>query len=150
MHAEIVRMTNMEVDLKIVQDDNMHVLQWRRRLLHDEVLLDGKTQATSYGLFGREKVFGLVFGRDENGNGGTDHGHGNTMWVLGGGVRGGKIYGDWPGLSEANQHESRDLAITTDFRDVLMSLLAQQFGLNDSALAQVFPEHQQQNRIALL
>ncbi|MGD1896494.1 MAG: DUF1501 domain-containing protein [Phormidesmis sp.] len=92
------------------------------------------------------------FGRTiaENGNGGTDHGHGNTMWVLGGGVRGGKIYGDWPGLSEANQHESRDLAITTDFRDVLMSLLAQQFGLNDSALAQVFPEHQQQNRIALL
>lgn len=71
MHAEIVRMTNMEVDLKIVQDDNMHVLQWRRRLLHDEVLLDGKTQATSYGLFGREKVFGLIFGRDENGKGGT-------------------------------------------------------------------------------
>ena len=70
MHAELVRVTQYEVDIKIVSGDRMHVLQWRRRLLHDEVLLDGKTQATSYGLFGREKVYGLVFGRDLEGNGG--------------------------------------------------------------------------------
>ena len=92
------------------------------------------------------------FGRTiaENGNNGTDHGHGNAMWIMGGGIQGRKIYGEWPGLSTANQHESRDLAITTDFRDVVMSILSQQFGLNDNALAQVFPNYRQQSRIALL
>ena len=92
------------------------------------------------------------FGRTiaENGNNGTDHGHGNAMWIMGGSIQGRKLYGDWPGMSEANQHESRDLAITTDFRDVLMSILTKQFSLNDRALAQVFPDYRQQNRIALL
>lgn len=63
MHADIVRLGLHQVDLKVTIENNMHVLQWRRHLTHDEVLLDGKTQATSYGLFGREKVYGLVFGR---------------------------------------------------------------------------------------
>ncbi|MGB3571071.1 MAG: DUF1501 domain-containing protein [Phormidesmis sp.] len=92
------------------------------------------------------------FGRTiaENGNGGTDHGYGNAMWILGGSVRGRQIYGEWPGLSEANQHESRDLAITTDFRDVMASLLDQQFGLGREAIAQVFPNYRPQNRITLL
>ena len=70
MHAEIVRLTLNEIDIKIVSGDKMRVLQWRRRLLNDEVLLDGKLQASSYGLFKREKVYGLVFGRDETGAGG--------------------------------------------------------------------------------
>ncbi len=70
MDAELVRMTGSEVDIKIINGDKMHVLQWRRRLLSDEVLLDGKRQAMSYGLWGREKVYGLVFGRDEMGEGG--------------------------------------------------------------------------------
>ena len=58
------------------------------------------------------------FGRTarENGNGGTDHGHGNVMWVLGGGVNGGKVYGDWPGIGDAALNEGRDLPVTTDFR----------------------------------
>ncbi|MEL6765273.1 MAG: DUF1501 domain-containing protein [Cyanobacteria bacterium J06607_6] len=92
------------------------------------------------------------FGRTiaENGNSGTDHGHGNAMWIMGGGVQGRKVYGEWPGLSSANQHESRDLAITTDFRDVVISILTQQFGLNNNALAQVFPNYRQQKRIALV
>lgn len=92
------------------------------------------------------------FGRTvaENGNSGTDHGYGNAMWIMGGQVRGRKVYGEWPGLSELNLHQSRDLAITTDYRDVVMSILTQQFSLNDSALAQVFPDYRQQNRIALL
>ena len=64
MRAEIVRLSTSEVDLKIINGSRMHVLQWRRHFLHDEVLLDGKTQATSFGLWGREKVYGLVFGRD--------------------------------------------------------------------------------------
>src|SRR5262245_48003364 len=60
------------------------------------------------------------FGRavNENGNRGTDHGHGNAMLVIGGGVRGGKVYGRWPGLAMDKRFEGRDLAITTDFRDV--------------------------------
>ena len=70
MDAELVRMTGSEVDIKIINGERMHVLQWRRRLLSDEVLLDGKRQAMSYGLWGRERVYGLVFGRDEMGEGG--------------------------------------------------------------------------------
>lgn len=70
MRAELVRLTNREVDIKIVTGESMHVLQWRRRLLHDEVLVDGRLQATSYGLFNRERVYGLVFGRSPEGEGG--------------------------------------------------------------------------------
>ena len=60
--------------------------------------------------------FGRTVG--ENGNRGTDHGHGNAMMILGGGVSGGKVYGRWPGLAREQRHEGRDLAITTDFRAV--------------------------------
>ena len=71
MHAEIVRLGLHQVDIKVVNGESMHVLQWRRNLLWDEVLLDGKRQAHSSGLMGREKVYGLVFGADANGRGGT-------------------------------------------------------------------------------
>lgn len=70
MKASIVRLAQWKVDIKIVTDDAMHVLQWRRRLTHDEVLLDGKSQQISYGLFNRETIYGLVFGKDEEGRGG--------------------------------------------------------------------------------
>ncbi len=70
MQADIVRLGYREIDIKIVNGDQMHVLQWRRNLLWDEVLLDGKRQAHSRGLWGREKVYGLVFGRDAGGRGG--------------------------------------------------------------------------------
>jgi uncharacterized protein (DUF1501 family) len=58
------------------------------------------------------------FGRTarQNGNGGTDHGHGNAMWVLGGPVAGGKVHGDWKGVGDAALNEGRDLPVTTDFR----------------------------------
>jgi uncharacterized protein (DUF1501 family) len=61
------------------------------------------------------------FGRTarQNGTGGTDHGHANVMFVLGGSVKGGKVYGRWPGLSDGQLNEGRDLAVTTDFRNVL-------------------------------
>lgn len=61
------------------------------------------------------------FGRTarQNGTAGTDHGHANAMFILGGPVRGGKVYGKWPGLAEEQLYEGRDLAITTDFRQVL-------------------------------
>ncbi len=71
MHADIVRLSLHQVDFKIINGEQMHVLQWRRNLLWDEVLLDGKRQAHSRGLWGREKVYGLVFGREPDGSGGT-------------------------------------------------------------------------------
>ena len=83
------------------------------------------------------------FGRTahENGDGGTDHGRGNVMWLLGGGVRGGKVYGDWPGLGANQLHEKRDLAITTDFRDVIAVTLARHLTLSDSNLSQILPSY---------
>src|SRR5207244_13581035 len=70
------------------------------------------------------------FGRTvkEDGNSGTDHGHGNVMMVLGGPVRGGAIYGRWPGLEAEQLYEQRDLAVTTDFRDVLGELVSTHLG----------------------
>ncbi|MEX2272537.1 MAG: DUF1501 domain-containing protein [Vicinamibacterales bacterium] len=70
------------------------------------------------------------FGRTarENGNGGTDHGHANFMFVSGGAVKGGRILGKWPGLAGEQLNENRDLALTTDFRDVLAELLVGHLG----------------------
>jgi uncharacterized protein (DUF1501 family) len=81
------------------------------------------------------------FGRTahENGNRGTDHGHGNVMWVMGGPVAGGRIYGDWPGLSHEMLYEGRDLAVTTDFREVLSGILADHMGVSGAALDRIFP-----------
>jgi len=81
------------------------------------------------------------FGRTahENGNGGTDHGHGNVMWVMGGSVNGGKVYGEWPGLDEESLHEQRDLAITTDFRSAIGEVLATHLKLTPQEVANVFP-----------
>lgn len=79
------------------------------------------------------------FGRTarENGNRGTDHGHASAFFVLGGGVRGGKVYGKWPGLRPQDLHEGRDLAVTTDFRDVCSTILSRHFGI--VARRAVFP-----------
>ena len=79
------------------------------------------------------------FGRTvrENGNRGTDHGHANVMLVLGGGVKGGKVYGKWPGLAPEQLFENRDLAVTTDFRDVFGELVTKQLGV--ATLKTVFP-----------
>lgn len=81
------------------------------------------------------------FGRTvaENGNGGTDHGHGNVMWVMGGGVKGGKVYGKWPGLEPEALFERRDLNVTTDYRDVLWWAVQQRFGLKPEALSRILP-----------
>jgi uncharacterized protein (DUF1501 family) len=79
------------------------------------------------------------FGRTarENGNRGTDHGHANVMFVLGGAVRGGHVYGRWPGLEQSQLYEGRDLALTTDFRRVLDEAVARH--LNNNNLNAVFP-----------
>jgi uncharacterized protein (DUF1501 family) len=80
------------------------------------------------------------FGRAaaENGNGGTDHGHGNAMMVIGGNVRGG-MHGAWPGLGDAHRFEGRDLAITTDFRDVFSEIVTAHMGVPRAALSRIFP-----------
>ena len=70
LRAEIVRVTHNAADIKIIDGDDMHVMSWRRTLFWDEVLVDGVRQQASRGLWGRETVYGLVFGRDEEGQGG--------------------------------------------------------------------------------
>ena len=82
------------------------------------------------------------FGRTarENGNRGTDHGHANVMFVMGADIRGGKVYGEWPGLAEEQLYEGRDLALTTDFRDVLGELVAKHLG--NPNLKAVFPGYE--------
>jgi uncharacterized protein (DUF1501 family) len=79
------------------------------------------------------------FGRTvaENGNRGTDHGHGNAMLVLGGPVKGGKVYGRWPGLEKDQLWEGRDLAITTDFRDVFAEVVTGHLAARD--VSSIFP-----------
>jgi uncharacterized protein (DUF1501 family) len=81
------------------------------------------------------------FGRTvkENGNRGTDHGHANAMLVLGNSVRGGQVYGKWPGLKSDQLFEGRDLALTTDFRDVFAEVAARHLGTAD--LKSVFPRY---------
>ena len=81
------------------------------------------------------------FGRTarQNGTGGTDHGHGNVMWALGGNIAGGKVYGRWPGIDASALNEGRDLAVTTDFRQVLAGVCMNNLGLPDNRLAAVFP-----------
>jgi uncharacterized protein (DUF1501 family) len=86
------------------------------------------------------------FGRTarENGTGGTDHGHANAMFVLGGRVNGGKVYGKWPGLSNEQLNQGRDLALTTDYRAVLGEVVTSTIGAHD--LEKVFPGANLQER----
>jgi uncharacterized protein (DUF1501 family) len=79
------------------------------------------------------------FGRTarENGNRGTDHGHANVMFVMGGPVKGGRVYGRWPGLDPSQLNEGRDLALTTDFRQVLGEAVYSHLG--NKSLNEVFP-----------
>jgi uncharacterized protein (DUF1501 family) len=82
------------------------------------------------------------FGRAvaENGNRGTDHGHGNAMMVIGGPVKGGRVYGRWPGLGRDQRFEGRDLAITTDFRDVFGEIVVGHLGVADPRA--IFPGYE--------
>ena len=79
------------------------------------------------------------FGRTahENGTGGTDHGHANAMFILSGSVKGGKVYGKWPGLDNDQLNEGRDLVLTTDFRNVLGEVVSQTLGATN--MEAVFP-----------
>jgi uncharacterized protein (DUF1501 family) len=96
---------------------------------------------TDLGNLGEDTVVVTMseFGRTarENGNRGTDHGHANVMFVLGGPVQGGKVYGRWPGLDQSQLYEGRDLALTTDFRQVIGEAVVRHMG--NQNLSAVFP-----------
>ena len=79
------------------------------------------------------------FGRTaaENGSRGTDHGHATCLFALGGSIQGGKVHGDWPGLAPEQLYEGRDLALTTDFRDVAGEILVRHLGAEN--MKEVFP-----------
>ena len=102
---------------------------------------------TDLGDLGEDTVVVTMseFGRTarENGNRGTDHGHANVMFALGGPVKGGKVYSRWPGLDQSQLYEGRDLAMTTDFRLVLSEVVSQYLGNKD--LKTVFPGFENQS-----
>jgi uncharacterized protein (DUF1501 family) len=91
------------------------------------------------------------FGRTvrENGNEGTDHGHGNLIWLLGGGIRGGKIYGQWHGLRESALYEGRDLPVSTDFREAIALILTQHLSLSTANSASILPGYRAVNNLNL-
>ena len=105
---------------------------------------------TDLGELGEDTIVVTMseFGRTarENGNRGTDHGHANVMFVLGGPVRGGRVYGRWPGLDQSQLYEGRDLAVTTDFRLVLSEVVSRYLGNRD--LKTVFPGFEGQEQFA--
>jgi uncharacterized protein (DUF1501 family) len=112
---------------------------------HLEPLAQGlATLAKDLGPAYRDTIILVIseFGRTvrENGNGGTDHGHGNVMWAMGGPINGGKVYGEWPGLSSDRLYQNRDLAVTSDFRSVIGTIVERHMGLSDQNLQTVFPE----------
>jgi len=90
------------------------------------------------------------FGRavNENGNRGTDHGHANAMMIMGGPVKGGKVYGKWPGLAPERRYENRDLAVTTDFRDVFTELVTRH--LDAASTAKIFPGFKSAGALGIL
>jgi uncharacterized protein (DUF1501 family) len=82
------------------------------------------------------------FGRTvhENGNGGTDHGHGNVMWVMGGPIRGRQVYGRWNGLAPAELYQERDVPVTTDFREPIGAVLGIHMGMTPRQVETIFPQ----------
>ncbi len=92
----------------------------------------GNTQIVVMSEFGRTAK--------ENGNGGTDHGHGNVMWLLGGATKGGKIYGQWPGLAPEQLYQGRDLQVTTDFREPIAKIITNHLGLNAASADKILPK----------
>ncbi|MGD1913555.1 MAG: DUF1501 domain-containing protein [Rivularia sp. (in: cyanobacteria)] len=125
--------------------------------------LGGRLQRLGDGLAVLQKELGEVykhtnivviseFGRTvrENGNGGTDHGHGNVMWLLGGNIRGGKVYGEFPGLSNNQLYQRRDLEITTDFREVITTILQRHMNLDKAKISHIFPNYTQNQQLPII
>ena len=90
------------------------------------------------------------FGRTvrQNGNGGTDHGHASALFVIGGDVKGKKVYGKWPGLEPEQLYEGRDLALTTDFRSVFSEVAAKHLGA--TKMESIFPGFEAKGSLGIL
>jgi uncharacterized protein (DUF1501 family) len=103
-------------------------------------------------IYGQTQIIVMSeFGRTarENGNGGTDHGRGNVMWLLGGNIKGGKVYGAWPGLTPEQLNQGRDLAVTTDFREPIANVLRGHLGINTAGINKVLPQFTAQNNLSI-
>jgi uncharacterized protein (DUF1501 family) len=87
------------------------------------------------------------FGRRfmENANRGTDHGHGAVVLVMGGMVKGGKVYGSWPGLQNEQLYQRADLAVTTDYRRIFSEILVRRLRRNSCQLKSIFPGYLQES-----
>jgi uncharacterized protein (DUF1501 family) len=147
--SQIVRLIKADIGLEIafteIQGWDTHVNQGGAKGQMANRLKDlAEGLATFYRDLG-DRVEDVVlvtlseFGRTarENGNRGTDHGHANVMFALGGQVRGGKVYGRWPGLAPEVLYEGRDLDLTTDFRTVCGEVISRHLGQKD--LSKIFP-----------
>jgi uncharacterized protein (DUF1501 family) len=90
------------------------------------------------------------FGRAirQNGSGGTDHGHASSLLIAGGPVKGGKVYGEWPGLASEQLHDGRDLAVTTDFRTVFSNVLTDHMRVGDAS--RIFPGFSQRGKLRIV
>ncbi|MBU1288047.1 MAG: hypothetical protein KJ871_10015 [Alphaproteobacteria bacterium] len=139
MHADIVRLSLRHVDIKIVNGERMHVLQWRRHALWDEVLLDGKRQASSRGLWGRENVYGLVFGRDLDGSGGEqvmlliDPGYASSNWITEDErIRGVRLEGRDGPLVSYGTLDPKSLEKPATFSDWMKKSMGMDWGMRDS------------------
>ena len=123
-----------------------------RRQGHDDSQIANRLDDFSHGIAALAEDLGdrmadtviltmSEFGRAvaENGNRGTDHGHGNAMFVIGGNVKGGQVHGKWPGLAVNDRYEGRDLEVTTDFRDVFGEIVVRHLGADRQTVARVFP-----------
>ena len=140
--------TSLEVGFVSVGGWDTHVNQGgaRGQLANRLRLLGDGLDALARGLGPRlQHTVILVmseFGRTvrQNGTQGTDHGHGNVLWMLGGPVQGGRVHGQWPGLETSALHEGRDLAVTTDFRQVIAQVLTRHMKLDDAGLQRVLPQ----------
>ncbi len=149
---QTARLIHAEVGLEVAALDlggwDTHFAQGGSQGLMANLLVDLASGVASFYLDLGEAIQRVTlvtmseFGRRayENGSLGTDHGHGSCMHVLGGGIGGGKVYGRWPGLSEGQLFGPGDLAVTTDYRDVLAEICARRLG--DVSVDRVFPEYQ--------
>lgn len=142
---QIAQLIKAEVGLEVAFAEaggwDTHVNEGGSRGQLANLLRDFAAAITAFAIDLGKKMDDVVlitmseFGRTarENGNRGTDHGHGNAMFVVGNSVKGGKVYGDWKGLKPDQLNEGRDLAVTTDFRDVFAEAAVKHLGARDTS-----------------
>lgn len=156
----VADLINAEVGLRVVSLDlngwDTHIMQGGSKGHMANLLLELASAISAFSLQVKDKwkevlvVVMTEFGRRamENGSSGTEHGQGGVMFFVGGGVNGGRVYGDWPGLDDSKLSSPGDLAITTDFREALGEFIIPQIGSNK--LTKVFPNYQIRKQLGIL